>query len=95
MAESQWTSRKTAPVCCYTLKNGKPLLGLSPTLLGQQVLGCLLPAHTRLEEASIIKKSPKCGVYPLFLLKEMPDRCHWPPVDEARSALKGCGMLSG
>lgn len=73
------TSRQTAPVSFYTLRSG-----LSPTLLDQQVLGCILLAHIRLEEAPVVKKSPKCGVHPLLLLKKMPDRCHWPPGGEAR-----------
>lgn len=73
VAGSQMTSRQTAPVCFCTLRSG-----LSPTLLDQQVLGCILPAYIRLEVAPIVKKSPKCGVRPLFLLKKMPDRCHWP-----------------
>lgn len=90
VAGSWRISRQTAPVCYYTLRSG-----LSPTLMDQQVLGCILLAHIRLEEAPIVKKSPKCGVHPLFLLKKMPDRCHWPPGGEARSAPKVCEMLSG
>lgn len=68
-------------------------LGLSPMLREQQVLRCPLLAHPRLEETPVVRKSPKCRVYPLFLLKKMPDRCCWPPKDEARGALTMCGMF--
>lgn len=60
---SRRISRQTAPVCYYTLRSG-----LSPTLMDQQVQGCILLAHITLEEAPIVKKSPKCGVHSLFLL---------------------------
>lgn len=68
-------------------------LRLSPMLREQQILGCLLLAHPRLEETLVVRKSPKYRVYPLFLLKKMPDRCRWPPEDGARSALTVCEML--